>query len=46
MRQGGVSVICLAVVSDSPIIQLTGGRLRPSRDPRPGELYDTSPRGG
>jgi membrane dipeptidase len=40
MRQGGVSAICLAVVSDSPIIKLTDGRLRPSRDPRPGELYD------
>jgi membrane dipeptidase len=40
MRQGGVSAICLAVVADSPIIKLTDGRLRPSRDPRPGELYD------
>jgi membrane dipeptidase len=40
MRQGGVSAICLAVVSDSPTIKLTDGRLRPSRDPRPGELYD------
>jgi membrane dipeptidase len=39
MRQGGVSAVCLAVVSDSPIISLAGGRLRPSRDPRPGELY-------
>jgi len=42
MRKGGVSVICLAIVADSPIIQLSGGRLRPSRDPRPGELYDWS----
>lgn len=40
MRQGGASAICLAVVSDSPIIKFTDGRLRPSRDPRPGELYD------
>jgi membrane dipeptidase len=40
MRQGGVSAICLAVVSDSPTIKLTDGRLRPSRDPRPGELYE------
>jgi membrane dipeptidase len=40
MRQGGVSTICLAVPSDAPIIKLTDGRLRPSRDPRPGELYD------
>jgi membrane dipeptidase len=40
MRQGGVSAICLAVVSDSPTIKLADGRLRPSRDPRPGELYE------
>jgi membrane dipeptidase len=44
MRQGGVSVISLAVVSDSPIIQLTNGRLRPGRDPHPGELYGFSQR--
>ncbi len=44
MRQGGVSAICLAVVSDSPIIKLTGGRLRPDRDPRPGELYEFTQR--
>ena len=39
MRQGGMAVICLAVVSDSPTSQLTDGRIRPYRDPRPGELY-------
>ncbi|HYX01401.1 MAG TPA: membrane dipeptidase, partial [Reyranella sp.] len=39
MRQGGMSTICLAVVADSPIIRLTDGRLRPSRNPNPGELY-------
>ncbi|TAJ87823.1 MAG: peptidase M19 [Reyranella sp.] len=44
MRQGGVSVISLAVVSDSPTIKLTAGRLRPSRDPHPGELYAFSQR--
>ena len=44
MRQGGVSAICLAVVSDSPIIKTMDGRLRPGRDPRPGELYDFSQR--
>jgi len=44
MRQGGMSVICLAVVADSPIVRLTDGRLRPSRDPRPGELYEFSQR--
>ncbi|MFI4999102.1 MAG: dipeptidase [Reyranellales bacterium] len=42
MRQGGMSTVCLAIVADSPIIRLTNGRLRPSRDPRPGELYDFS----
>ena len=44
MRQGGVSAICLAVVSDSPIIKTMDGRLRPGRDPRPGELYDFTQR--
>lgn len=44
MRQGGMSVIALAVVGDSPIIKLVDGRLRPSRDPRPGELYAFSQR--
>jgi membrane dipeptidase len=44
MRQGGMSAIALAVVGDSPIIKLTDGRLRPSRDPRPGELYEFSQR--
>jgi membrane dipeptidase len=42
MRKGGMSVICLAIVADSPIIQVSSGRNRPSRDPRPGELYDWS----
>jgi membrane dipeptidase len=44
MRQGGMSTICLAIVADSPIIRLTDGRLRPSREPRPSELYDFSQR--
>lgn len=44
MRQGGMSAICLAVVSDSPIIKRADGRLRPSRDPKPGELYDFTQR--
>ena len=44
MRQGGVSTICLAVVADSPIIKLADGRLRPSREPRSGELYEFSRR--
>ena len=44
MRQGGVSTICLAVVADSPVVSISSGRLRPSRDPRPGELYAFSQR--
>ena len=44
MRQGGISTICLAVVADSPVISANSGRLRPSRDPRPGELYAFSQR--
>jgi membrane dipeptidase len=44
MRQGGVSTICLAVVADSPVISISSGRLRPNRDPRPGELYTFSQR--
>jgi membrane dipeptidase len=39
MRQGGLAMVCLAIVADSPIIRLTDGRLRPSRSPNPGELY-------
>jgi membrane dipeptidase len=44
MRQGGLAVVCLAIVADSPIIRLTDGRLRPSRNPNPGELYAFSQR--
>ena len=39
MRQGGMAAICLAVVSDSPVHHLEGGRIRPYRDPDAGELY-------
>jgi membrane dipeptidase len=42
MKKGGLSVMCLAIVADSPIISLSSGRLRPSREPRPGELYEFS----
>jgi membrane dipeptidase len=45
MRQGGMSAICLAIVADSPIISSADGRLRPSRNPLPGELFDFSWRG-
>jgi membrane dipeptidase len=39
MRKGGLSVVCLAIVADSPVINASSGRIRPNRDPRPGELY-------
>jgi membrane dipeptidase len=42
MRKGGMSVICLCIVADGPILNVSSGRIRPSRDPRPGELYDAS----
>jgi membrane dipeptidase len=42
MRKGGMAAICLAIVGDSPVISSAGGRIRPTRDPRPGELYDFS----
>ncbi|HYC63505.1 MAG TPA: membrane dipeptidase [Reyranellaceae bacterium] len=45
MRKGGMAVICLSVVSDAPIIQLYGNRLRPSREPQVGELYGHTRRG-
>jgi membrane dipeptidase len=42
MRNGGVSTICLCIVGDGPVLNVSSGRIRPSRDPRPGELYDAS----
>ena len=39
MRQGGMAVICLAAVSDSPTSRIEEGRIRPFRTPKPGELY-------
>ena len=39
MRRGGMAAICLAVVSDGPTHHITDGRIRPFRDPAPGELY-------
>jgi membrane dipeptidase len=40
MRSGGMSVLCLAIVSDSPCHKLMpDGRLHPYRSPDPGELY-------
>ena len=41
MREGGMAVTCLAIVADSPTVHLAeGGRLRPYREPAPGELRD------
>ena len=42
MRNGGMSTICLCIVGDGPVLNVSSGRIRPSRDPRPGELYDAS----
>jgi membrane dipeptidase len=39
MRQGGMTAVCLAVVSDSPTHRLIDGHIHPYRDPAPGELY-------
>jgi membrane dipeptidase len=41
MRAGGMAVVCLTVVADSPATQVTEDRrIRPFREPAPGELYD------
>jgi membrane dipeptidase len=42
MQKGGMSTICLCIVADSPVLNVSSGRIRPSRNPRPGELYDFS----
>ena len=40
MRDGGMAVVCLAAVSDSPTHHVTEDRrIRPFREPEPGELY-------
>lgn len=40
MREGGMAVLCLAIVSDSPVHRVQPDhRIRPFRDPAPGELY-------
>lgn len=40
MREGGMAVVCLAVVSDSPTHRVMADkRIHPFRDPEPGELY-------
>ena len=43
MRQGGMAAICLAMVADTPVLELTPERrIRAERDPDPGELYEWS----
>jgi membrane dipeptidase len=43
MRKGGMTAVCLAVVSDGPTHKLMpDGRLHPFRTPEPGELYGYS----
>ena len=40
MRDGGMAVICLAMVADTPTLALTPERrIRAMREPEPGELY-------
>jgi len=45
MRQGGMAIVCLAMVADSPTTHVTDNRIRPYRDPKPGELYAHSQKG-
>jgi len=40
MREGGMAVLCLAIVSDSPVHRVMADRrIHPFREPAPGELY-------
>ena len=39
MRKGGMAVICLAIVTDSPTTRIEGVRIKAFRNPSPGELY-------
>ena len=42
MRAGGMDVICLAVVADTPVTRVEGLAVRAWREPAPGELFDWS----
>jgi membrane dipeptidase len=44
MRAGGMALICLAVVADTPTTHVEDGRIRAFRTPAPGELYEWSRR--
>ena len=41
MREGGMNIVCLAVVADTPATRISadGRRFEPYREPAPGELY-------
>jgi membrane dipeptidase len=39
MKAGGLAVVCLAVVADTPVTREVDGRIRAMREPQPGELY-------
>jgi membrane dipeptidase len=45
MRQGGLAVVCMAAVADSPTTHVSENRIRPYREPKPGELYAHIQRG-
>jgi len=42
MRAGGMAVVCLAMVADTPVLEVVDRRIRATRDPAPGELYEWS----
>ncbi len=44
MRAGGMAVVSLAIVTDTPIHHVMDGRIRPFRSPQRGELYAWSQR--
>jgi len=39
MRAGGMDIICLATVADTPVTRVERGMVRAWREPEPGELY-------
>jgi len=45
MTEGGMAVVCFAIVPDSPTHHIINGRIRPYRSPEPGEMYAWSQRG-
>ena len=39
MRAGGMDVVCLAIVADTPVTRIESGVIRAWREPGPGELH-------